>query len=92
MDQHALPATLYTCHQMKNKPWKPTGLQKFNKFCMAVNEDHKSLVAGTEVRGGISTKKKPSKERNFAREMLVLLPLLPNPPAVVWHQSRAISM
>jgi hypothetical protein len=27
---------------MKNEPWKPTGLQKFNKFCMAVNKDCKS--------------------------------------------------
>jgi hypothetical protein len=41
-DQPALPATLYTCPGMKNEPWKPTGLQKFNEFCMAVNEDRKS--------------------------------------------------
>jgi hypothetical protein len=27
---------------MKNEPWKPAGLQKFNEFCMAVNEDRKS--------------------------------------------------
>jgi hypothetical protein len=27
---------------MKNEPWKPAGLQKFNKFCVAVDEDHKS--------------------------------------------------
>jgi hypothetical protein len=44
MDQPALPATLYTCPGMKNEPWKPTDLQKFNEFCMAVNEDCKSLV------------------------------------------------
>jgi hypothetical protein len=29
---------------MKNEPWKPAGLQKFNEFCMAVNEDRKSPV------------------------------------------------
>jgi hypothetical protein len=29
---------------MKSKPWKPAGLQKFNKFCMAVDEDCKSPV------------------------------------------------
>jgi hypothetical protein len=29
---------------MKNKPWKPAGLQKFNKFCMAVDEDRHSPV------------------------------------------------
>jgi hypothetical protein len=29
---------------MKNEPWKPTDLQKFNKFCMAVDEDRKSPV------------------------------------------------
>jgi hypothetical protein len=28
---------------MKNEPWKPAGfLHKFNKFCMAVDEDCKS--------------------------------------------------
>jgi hypothetical protein len=27
---------------MKNEPWKPAGLQKFNEFCMAVDEDCKS--------------------------------------------------
>jgi hypothetical protein len=27
---------------MKSEHWKPAGLQKFNEFCMAVNEDCKS--------------------------------------------------
>jgi hypothetical protein len=27
---------------MKSEPWKPAGLQKFNEFCMAVDEDRKS--------------------------------------------------
>jgi hypothetical protein len=27
---------------MKSEPWKPASLQKFNKFCMAVDEDRKS--------------------------------------------------
>jgi hypothetical protein len=84
---------------MKNKPWKPAGLQKFNEFCMAVNEDHKS-PAGRSLRR--NTNKRPSKlmqERNFARERLVLLPPLPcilmwrvSPPAVAWHLWRAVSM
>ncbi len=49
-----------------------------------------------------NTNKRPSqlmRERNFARERLVLLPPLPcilmwrvSPPAVAWHQSRAVSM
>jgi hypothetical protein len=29
---------------MKSEPWKPAGLQKFNEFCMAVDEDRKSLA------------------------------------------------
>jgi hypothetical protein len=41
---------------MKNEPWKPTGLQKFNEFCMAVNKDALQESNGTEVLGGISTK------------------------------------
>jgi hypothetical protein len=49
-----------------------------------------------------NTNKRPLKlmwERNFARERLVLLPPLPcilmwrvSPPAVAWHQSRAVSV
>jgi len=41
-NQPALPSTLYTCPGMKNEPWKPAGLQKFNEFCLAVDEDRKS--------------------------------------------------
>jgi hypothetical protein len=29
---------------MKNEPWKPAGLKKFNEFCMAVDGDCKSPV------------------------------------------------
>jgi len=41
-NQPALPSTLYTSPGMKNEPWKPAGLQKFNEFCLAVDEDRKS--------------------------------------------------
>jgi len=41
-DQASLPSALYTCPGVKNEPWKPAGLQKFNEFCMAVDEDRKS--------------------------------------------------
>jgi hypothetical protein len=57
---------------MKSEPWKPAGLQKFNKFCMAVDEDCKS-PAGQKFE---EENQQKALEINFARERLVLLPPL----------------
>jgi hypothetical protein len=52
-------------------------LQKFNEFCMAVDEDRKS-PAGQKFEEELPTKGPRSLHRkiNFAREKLVLLPPL----------------
>jgi hypothetical protein len=85
---------------MKNEPWKPTGLQKFNEFCMAVNKDYKSST-GQKFEEEYQQKalEAYAGKKLCKRERLVLLPPLlcilmwrVSPPAVVWHQLRAVSM